>query len=83
MNNIKETFLINMDKDITRLENVTKELNKHNISFTRIPGVNTKTMSQSQLKNDVSMVCRNICTNGMIGCAMSHKSIYSRIVEKE
>ena len=50
MNNyVDNVYLINMDKDIERLDKVTKECNKVDIKFERFTGIKVTDLSQTIL----------------------------------
>jgi glycosyl transferase family 25 len=73
---VDNIYLINMDKDTEKLNNVTKECKKFNINFERLSGVNPLKLSEEELDKYVTKICQNICPNGLIGCAISHMKIY-------
>ena len=73
---VDNVYLINMDKDTERLDNVTKECKKFNINFERFSGVNCLNLSKEELDKYVTKTCQNICPNGLVGCAISHMKIY-------
>lgn len=76
---VYKTFVINLDKDLERLENVTSELYKSGIQFERISGVYGKDLSKSDIQKNTTLFCSKFCTSGMIGCAMSHKKVLEKI----
>jgi len=81
MNNfIDNVYLINMDKDIDRLEKVTKECNKVDIKFQRFSGVNPKILPEEEKNKYITKFCQKYCTNGMIGCGISHLKIYEDVI---
>jgi glycosyl transferase family 25 len=73
---VDNVYLINMDKDTERLDNVTKECNKFNINFERFSGINPLKLSEEELDKYVTKTCQNICPNGIVGCGVSHMKIY-------
>ena len=73
---VDNVYLINMDKDTEKLDNVTKECKKFNINFERFCGVNPLNLSKEELDKYVTKTCQNICPNGLVGCAISHMKIY-------
>lgn len=83
MNNfIDNIYVINMDKDIERLNNIKKECNKNNIKFERFPGIDANKLSIKEKNKYVTNFCQKFCTNGMIGCGMSHIKIYEDVIKK-
>jgi GR25 family glycosyltransferase involved in LPS biosynthesis len=79
---IDNVYVINMDKDIDRLDKVTKECNKFNIKFQRFPGVNPKTLSEEEKNKYITKFCQKYCTDGMMGCGLSHFKIYEDVINK-
>jgi len=83
MNNfIENIYVINMDKDTERLNNIYKECNKNNIKFERCTGVDASKLSIKEKNNYVTKFCQNFCTNSMIGCGISHIKIYEDVIKK-
>jgi glycosyl transferase family 25 len=80
---IDNVYLINMDKDKERLKNVTKELDKFNIKFERISGINPKILTNKQKNKYVTNFCQKYCSNGAIGCGLSHFKIYEDVLKKK
>jgi GR25 family glycosyltransferase involved in LPS biosynthesis len=83
MNNfIDNVYVINMDKDIDRLKKVTEECNKFNIKFQRFSGVNPNTLSKEEKNKYITKFCQKYCSNGIIGCGLSHIKIYEDVINK-
>ena len=77
-----KTYIINMDKDTERLRKVKKQLDDYDISnYERIQGVNGKELTEVQLENATSKICKEYCIKSSIGCAMSHIKVYKKIVD--
>jgi GR25 family glycosyltransferase involved in LPS biosynthesis len=70
---VNQVFVINMDKDIERLEKITAVLSKQNITFERIPGVPGKDVKYDDRLTDF---CNNFCGDSVKGCALSHRNIW-------
>lgn len=70
-----EILVINLKKDKERLSFISKQLN----SFIRIDAVD------GNLDNnlDVSFLCKNLCTNSIIGCMKSHIKCWKYIVDNK
>lgn len=77
---IDNVYIINMDKDSERLKKVTKECNKFNIKFKRFSGINSNKLSKEEKNKYITKFCQTYCTNGMIGCGLSHIKIYEDII---
>ena len=82
-----KTFLLNLDKDVARLEHMTKVLGDFGIEFERVPGVYAKAMSKEDLKRHFRPIRSFIAQReriqiGMIGCCLSHIKAYRRMIEE-
>jgi glycosyl transferase family 25 len=73
-------YVINLDKSKDRLKNVSENMKKLNLSFTRFPAIDGSKVDPTKLKHLVSFWGRTILSNyGMIGCALSHKELWNRL----
>jgi glycosyl transferase family 25 len=70
-----------MDKDTDRLNKMTKECNKFNIKFQRFSGIDANNLSIKEKNKYVTNFCQKYCTNGMIGCGLSHFKIYEDVIK--
>ena len=81
-----KVYLINLDKNKTRLAHMKAQLMNSGIEFERIPAVYGKSLSVDEMHRGVASF-RALCamgrsmTRGEIGCARSHLSIYKMIDE--
>jgi GR25 family glycosyltransferase involved in LPS biosynthesis len=81
LNNIVDkVYVINLDKDKERLESVTTQLNSEKIKFERFPAINGSTI---QKDSRLTEFCNSFCTNGVKGCALSHRTIWENLVKNE
>ena len=78
---IDNIYVINMDKDTDRLNNIYKECNKNNIKFERFTGIDASKLSIKEKNKYVTQFCQNFCTNSMIGCGISHIKIYEDVIK--
>jgi len=79
-----KTYIINLDKDVKRLEKVIKQLTDYNITnYSRIPAVYGKDLSKDEIKEATSDFCNKFCTKSSIGCALSHIKAYKEILSNE
>lgn len=78
---VDKVYLINMDQDTKKLEDVKKECKKFNINFERFSGINPLKLSEEELEKYVTKNCKNMCSNGLIGCGISHIKIYEKALE--
>lgn len=80
---IDKTYIINMDKDIIRLQKVKIECEKMNIKFERFKGCEVKILSNEEKNKYLTNFCQNFCTNGIKGCGISHIKIYENIIKNK
>lgn len=73
------TFVINMDKDKDRLERITEQLSTLGVKWERFSGININENKEHKNLYPLSFFCKNFCTDGIIGCAFSHVSLWSKI----
>ena len=77
-------LLINLDRDVSRLNAATKQLLAVGIDFVRIPAMDARSMPRLHLLHKVNLF-RWWCAVGRpvrlgeIGCALSHYSIYKQM----
>jgi glycosyl transferase family 25 len=84
MNNIDKIFIVNLDKDIERLNNSYKQLNKYNITnYERYPAVNGKDLNQKELNSYTTILGKIIASKSMIGCGISHINIWRKIIKEK
>lgn len=82
-----EIFVINLDKDVNRLQFANSQANKHKFSFQRVAGIYGSSLTKPELKKSVNSF-RFYCSMGRlpklgeIGCALSHLKIYRQMVEE-
>jgi GR25 family glycosyltransferase involved in LPS biosynthesis len=81
MNNIPPIYIINLEKNVDRMNNITKIMNKYNLKFKRFNAIYGKTLSNNEIKNVIDPICSNmLCSNGMIGCALSHIKLWRQLL---
>ena len=74
-----KAFVINLDKDKKRLKQFYRYFKNCTYQIERIAGIYGKNVPN----NELSPTCQKICTDGMKGCAASHKSIWKKIVDEK
>ena len=82
------TFLINLDRDTTRLGHMKAMLAGLGIAYERQSAIYAKELSRSELKRLFRPVrsfiaCRECMPVGAIGCALSHNAVYRRMIEED
>lgn len=75
---VDKVYVINLDRDTERLQKMTEQLTKLNIEFTRFPAV---LGSQVKTSHHLTDMCLKYCTDGIKGCAMSHKTIWEDMIK--
>jgi len=78
------TYVINMDKDVERLQHMKKILSKQNIQFQRIPAVNGKELPAQELEK-YTQTARNKAWSslGALGCFLSHRKAWENIAKAD
>jgi hypothetical protein len=79
---IDKIYLINLDRSKDRLEKCIEQSKKYNFTFERFQAIDGSKITKHQRKY-VHPLCNYFCTNGMIGCGLSHYFILKKIVEEE
>lgn len=73
-----KVFVINLEEQKERLETFDKCMRNQDIKYERFNAINgSKILNDDRLTN----YCNTFCTNGMKGCALSHRSIWEYMVE--
>ncbi len=80
-----EIFVINLDRRPDRLEFIQQQLQNLNLSFTRISAVDGKQVDEDEIPFDRKkfyLSAKREITPGEIGCAMSHRAIFKRMIDQ-
>jgi GR25 family glycosyltransferase involved in LPS biosynthesis len=81
MNKINKIFVINLDKDFHRLNNVYKQFKENDIkNYERFPGIYGNDLSNNEINNITTDIGKCIASKNMIGCAISHIKLWEKIV---
>ena len=82
MENITETFVINLKECKKRLYNIDKNLGHFGIKYNVWIATKGSDLTESELNKHTSYICKNIiCNNGIIGCHMSHLLLWKHIAK--
>lgn len=73
---LKGCYVINLKQCTKRMKNVDSELRKFGIPYERWEALNGKDLGPEFS----TQVCRHFCSNGMIGCFASHRSLWEHIL---
>lgn len=83
-----KVYLVNLDRDIVKLEKVDRRLRELGVVYERISAVNGKDLSSEEVRKSVNAF-RWWCSMGRkaglgeIGCAFSHFVIYEKLADAE
>lgn len=73
-------YIINLDKSKDRLIKLKKNFDKYNIHFTRFPAIYGKNLSNTDIDNNVTHLCKTLlCNHAIVGCAMSHIHLWKQL----
>lgn len=82
-----ETYLINLDGSDQRLQSATKQLNDHQIKFTRFPAVDGRKKSLNEFNeyNDVkaNQILGRSLLNSELGCYLSHYGCVEKFLQTD
>ena len=77
---VDKVYVINLEKDTERLETITTSLVSQNIEFQRFNAILGSTLKED---SRITKPCNIFCTDGMKGCALSHRTLWENIVEND
>lgn len=80
-NIVNNIYVINLDSSKDRLESIKKQLDKQKLNFTRIPAINGKQLTEKEIEKNCTQFAQMFCPRNIIGCAMSHKAVWQRIID--
>jgi len=75
---VDKVYVINLDKDNKRLETITTSLDNQNIEFQRFDAILGSTVTED---SRITKPCNIFCTDGMKGCALSHRTVWETMIE--
>ncbi len=76
---VDKVYVINMDSQPDRMKRVDEVLRSHGIVYTRFSAVNGANVKASKF---LTPNCNRFCPDGMKGCALSHRGIWTDMVQK-
>lgn len=74
---VDKVYVINLDKDRERMESIGNQLKGLGIEYTRFSAIKGANIRRSKYLSDF---CETFCTDGMKGCAISHRLIWDDVV---
>jgi GR25 family glycosyltransferase involved in LPS biosynthesis len=77
-------WIINLDKSTDRFERIKKNMESLNLKYNRFSAIYGKDITQEDLDNDINGICKTLlCNYGTIGCAASHKKLWSQLIDSD
>lgn len=73
-------FVINLDRDQKKWEAIQQAFASTVLKLQRFPAIEGK---QYRNHPSVTSMCQNLCTNTMIGCFLSHQTLWKHIVKHQ
>ena len=77
---VDKVYVINLDKDTERLASIDRQLRGCNVTYERFSGVIGKHIGFDER---LTPFCAQFCTDGIKGCALSHRSIWQQAIENK
>ena len=74
---VDKVYVINLDKDTERMKSIDRQFKATGIQYTRISAVEGSNVKHT---NKLTEYCLQYCTDGMKGCALSHRLIWEDMV---
>ena len=74
-----KVFVINLEKDKERLTTFDTIMKSNGIQYNKYNAVDGSKIQRDERLSDY---CNTFCTNGMKGCALSHRSLWEIMIEK-
>jgi len=83
-----KAFLINLDRHPDRLAAAQAQLNRAGVDAERVSAIDGAALSPSERRAVVAsfhtiLARGRLCTDGQIGCALSHHAVYRRMVDED
>jgi len=75
-------WVVNLDQSTDRWAQTRAELANHNVQAERFSATLGKALSDAELAEKVTLPARYLCTPGMIGCFLSHRRAWERLVQE-
>ncbi len=79
MNKMK-TFIINLEKDTERKQDIISQCTAFDLDYAVIPAVDGREINDDELKKILHPKKSKGMTRGEIGCSLSHYNIYKKII---
>lgn len=84
INNIfKKTYVINLSQSHDRLIDMKNHLDSNYITWERFDAIDGNKLSKDEIEKNTTFMCKTLCSKQMIGCALSHKKLWEKIVDED
>jgi GR25 family glycosyltransferase involved in LPS biosynthesis len=80
---IEHTYLINLKKDKEKYSKILQNFSNTNLSLTRWNAIYGKELNDEYIKNISTKSCNILCSHGLIGCWLSHYTLWKHIVDNK
>lgn len=77
---VDAVYIINMDRATERMAEMARQCEALGIPYVRVPAVDGSKVSDAVLQRVATPACRRFCTASMVGCALSHMSVWRAAV---
>ena len=77
------TYVVNMDAATERMAFMKTQLDAQGVPYTRVAAVHGAKLTGAEVKAQTTTACRMACTRSMVGCAMSHRSIWWEVLRSQ
>jgi hypothetical protein len=74
---VDQVYVINMDKDVERMKTFDEQMVRNGIRYKRISAVKGTDVKHNK---HITEFCKIYCTDGIKGCALSHRLIWDDMV---
>ena len=75
---VDQVYVINMDKDVERMKTFDEQMVRNGIRYKRISAVKGVDVKDNK---HMTEFCKIYCTDGIKGCALSHRLIWDDMVK--
>lgn len=80
---VDKVFVINLDDSKERMKRMDGYMKECGIDFSRVAGVDGRRMTDEEVRKEVSVMGNVLCERTVIGCAMSHKRVWEKVLNEK
>ena len=77
---VDKVYVINMDKDLNKLENINNILIENNINYERFSGIDVNLITKDEYNKYTNNISYYL-TDSIIGCGISHIKLWEKVIE--